>query len=100
MSILSTVIFNQQKWIDKDKKLCSKRKSVNLRCRDGENTMHGSKHSTKELLSWYKLDLQANSWFCNFIFSQLLIPSVFEKQRGKKPFTSSRKVLEKMPGQH
>ena len=43
---------------------------------------------------------------CNFIFSKILITRVFEKQtkkilifRRRRPFTGSRKVVEKMPDQ-
>lgn len=46
--------------------------------------------------------LEADSWFCNFTLSKNIITRVFEKQAEKikflLPFTSSTKLLEKMPG--
>ena len=65
--------------------------------------MYGSQQSSEELTSGY-------SWLCNFTFLKILITHVFGKQ-GKRlslktlfriefslPFTSSRKVLAKIPG--
>ena len=53
--------------------------------------------------------MEADSWFCNFIFSEILIVHVYEKQMKKRlslktqfkiefllPLTGSRKLLEKM----
>ena len=64
-----------------------------------KHTRHGSQQSAKELTSR-----------CNWIFSKILITSIFEKHTKKRlilitqfktefllPFTGSRKVLEKMP---
>ena len=49
-----------------------------------EHAMHGSKQSAEELVSRYKLALEVNSWLCNFMFSEILISHVFEKQTKKR----------------
>ena len=85
--------------------------SINLGYRNGETRSALVPTKPRRTYQQMSLAVEGDSWLCNFIFSKILIASVFEKQTKRRlglknefkiefllPFTVKRKVLEKMPG--